>query len=532
MPLPINIEDLLSARTVESDRIKFKTGWNPDAIYRSICAFANDFDNTGGGYILIGVEEENGIPKRPVKGLSAAEIAEIQKKMIGFNNLINPVYHPRLFIEEADGKQVFVLWVTGGTSRPYEVPEQITSKEKRYFYYIRQYANSIKANTEQAQELISLTNQVPFDDRPNRQARFDDISPVQIQNYLRISGSRLTEWIGQRPLPEILEQMALLDGPPEHLSLRNVALMLFSEHPDKFFPYTYIDLVHFPKGPADKQFIEKQFKGPVQQQVRQALDYIQGNLLHQLITKVDGQAETVRVWNYPYKALEELLANCIYHRNYQEREPVTIRIEPDAIYIYNLGGPDRSIRLEDFQKGQVFPKRYRNRRLGDFLKELELTEGRATGIPVILEALRHNGSPNPVFETDPERTWFQVKLPLHPAFAQINADLKLSNISNGAQLAGLIGSLVDDQASDQVDDQVLGMMGKLLLWVQTEPRKRSELLKHLGLSNHNDNVKKYLEPLEAAGLLAKTLPDKPQSPKQKYSLTEKGRVLLSSLTWQ
>jgi len=326
--------------------------------------------------------------------------------------------------------------------------------------------------------------------------------------------------------------MALLDGPPEHLSLRNVALMLFSEHPDKFFPYTYIDLVHFPKGPADKQFIEKQFKGPVQQQVRQALDYIQGNLLHQLITKVDGQAETVRVWNYPYKALEELLANCIYHRNYQEREPVTIRIEPDAIYIYNLGGPDRSIRLEDFQKGQVFPKRYRNRRLGDFLKELELTEGRATGIPVILEALRHNGSPNPVFETDPERTWFQVKLPLHPAFAQINADLKLSNISNGAQLAGLIGSLVDDQASDQVDDQVLGMMGKLLLWVQTEPRKRSELLKHLGLSNHNDNVKKYLEPLEAAGLLAKTLPDKPQSPKQKYSLTEKGRVLLSSLTWQ
>ncbi len=176
---------------------------------------------------------------------------------------------------------------------------------------------------------------------------------------------------------EILEQINLLDGPPEHLPVRNVALLLFSEGPDRFFPYTYIDLVHFPHGPADKQFIEKQFKGPVQQQIRQALSYIQGNLLHQLITKVEGKAEAKRVWNYPYKALEELLANCIYHRNYQEREPVTIRIEPEAIYIYNLGGPDRSIRVEDFQKGQVFPKRYRNRRLGDFLKELELTEGRA-----------------------------------------------------------------------------------------------------------------------------------------------------------
>ena len=130
----------------------------------------------------------------------------------------------------------------------------------------------------------------------------------------------------------------------------------------------------------------------------------------------------MRVWNYPYKALEELLANCIYHRNYQEREPVTIRIEPDANYIHNLGGPDRSIRLEDFQKGQVFPKHYRNRRLGDFLKELELTEGRATGIPVLLEALRDNGSPAPVFEKDAERTWFQVKLLFHPAFLELKSN--------------------------------------------------------------------------------------------------------------
>ena len=161
MPLPINIEDLLSSRTVESDRIEFKAGWNPDAIYRSICAFANDFDNAGGGYILIGIEEENGIAKRPVKGLESSEISEIQKKMIGFNNLINPVYHPRLFIEESDGKQVLVLWVPGGTSRPYEVPEQITAKDKRYFYFIRQYANSIKANTEQTKELIGL-NKIKF----------------------------------------------------------------------------------------------------------------------------------------------------------------------------------------------------------------------------------------------------------------------------------------------------------------------------------------------------------------------------------
>ena len=41
MRLPINIEELLGGRAVESDRIEYKTGWNPDAIYRSVCAFAN-----------------------------------------------------------------------------------------------------------------------------------------------------------------------------------------------------------------------------------------------------------------------------------------------------------------------------------------------------------------------------------------------------------------------------------------------------------------------------------------------------------
>ena len=63
MPLHVNIEDLLNARSVESERLEFKEGWNPDAIYRSICAFASDFENVGGGYILIGVEEESGIAK-------------------------------------------------------------------------------------------------------------------------------------------------------------------------------------------------------------------------------------------------------------------------------------------------------------------------------------------------------------------------------------------------------------------------------------------------------------------------------------
>ena len=49
MALAININDLLNKQKIESNRIEFKKGWNPGSIYHSICAFANDFDDLGGG---------------------------------------------------------------------------------------------------------------------------------------------------------------------------------------------------------------------------------------------------------------------------------------------------------------------------------------------------------------------------------------------------------------------------------------------------------------------------------------------------
>jgi len=52
MALPINIEALITKNVIESERIEFKQGWNPQVVLHSICAFANDFNNLGGGYLV------------------------------------------------------------------------------------------------------------------------------------------------------------------------------------------------------------------------------------------------------------------------------------------------------------------------------------------------------------------------------------------------------------------------------------------------------------------------------------------------
>lgn len=72
--LPISINDLLSRKTIEDERIEFKESWNPEAVLHTLCAFANDFHNLGGGYLIIGVAEKDGMPQLPPKGLDIAQI--------------------------------------------------------------------------------------------------------------------------------------------------------------------------------------------------------------------------------------------------------------------------------------------------------------------------------------------------------------------------------------------------------------------------------------------------------------------------
>lgn len=89
--LPINLEDLLRQRTVEGDRIEYKAGWNPDAIVRTLCAFANDFENLGGGYIVLGQDcDANGQPVIPPIGISANQLDKIQRELLGYCNLMQP----------------------------------------------------------------------------------------------------------------------------------------------------------------------------------------------------------------------------------------------------------------------------------------------------------------------------------------------------------------------------------------------------------------------------------------------------------
>ena len=183
MALPINIENLLTGQIVEWERIEFKTGWNPEKFLHTICAFSNDINNWGGGYIIVGIKEDSGRPVLPPKGLTSKKIDAIQKELLNLCNLfkpnIFPVVEPVIFKE----KHILIIWIPGGQNRPYRAPESLGKKEK-YSYYIRRYSNTIKAQAEEQKELVALAGTIPFDDRIHHSSEITDLKLTLMQAFL------------------------------------------------------------------------------------------------------------------------------------------------------------------------------------------------------------------------------------------------------------------------------------------------------------------------------------------------------------
>lgn len=423
--IPLKIETLLEGRVVEHDRVEYKTGWNPNDIIHSICAFANDYDNINGGYIVIGVKEKNGMPVFPLVGVPKEELDSIQQEIFQYCNQIVPRYIPKIEIVDYkdEGTYLIYLWCSAGDSGPYQAPKCVYIEEgkkadKTLKYWIRPASLTTEAKQDELSELFDKFNSVPFDDRVNRKAKIDNIRRGYLEDFIRKSNSSLVEELNNSSLEDLLLAQEVANETDTELDIRNIGVLMFTEHPEKLIPGAYIELIRFntKEAEASDDFTEKTFTGPIWKQVQDALDYIKTTVIEQKVVKVQGKAEAERYYNYPYNALEEALVNAVFHKSYREAEPVEIRIYVDSIQILNYPGLAKWINVECFAAGKVKGRKYRNRRIGELFKEIELSEKKGTGIPTILRELRKNGSPEPEFEMDEDRTYLNTIIHIRDGF--------------------------------------------------------------------------------------------------------------------
>jgi len=278
---------------------------------------------------------------------------------------------------------------------------------------VRVGANSIVARGETLRRLQELTARIPFDDRINNQASIQDLDLGLIQAYLQEVKSGLYEESKSMAFEDLCRTMHIAKGTMENLRPVNVGLLFFCKEPERFFHRTWIELVWHVDN-SSTNYREYYFKGPLQKQIRDVLSFLQTNIISEHVVKDPNKAEANRYYNFPYAAVEEALANAVYHKSYELLNPIEIQVWPDKIEILSYPGPIPPVNSITFKtKRRIVAREYRNRRIGDFLKELRLTEGRGTGFPTIYNAMSDNDSPIPTFETDESCSHVLVILPAH-----------------------------------------------------------------------------------------------------------------------
>ena len=114
--------------------------------------------------------------------------------------------------------------------------------------------------------------------------------------------------------------------------------------------------------------------------------------------------------------------------------------------------------------GKLF-ETYRNRRIGEFFKEIDLSEKMSTGIRKILSALEKNGSPPPEFKTSHGREYMQVTIKMHEGFDLDHFATKTSNDSLGEGLTDGISG-VKGGVKNGVKDGVNENQSRIITLIQ------------------------------------------------------------------
>ncbi len=440
--LLINLDDLLHCRTVESERVEFKSSWDPETtgpqVLKTICAFANDYHNINGGYIIIGVEEANGRAKFPVKGLDEGEIEKAQKWIRGNCNRLDPVFQPRFCPEVYDGRAILVIVAHGSDIRPHRAPD---GKKGPGRFWVRLGSETVDAETSSLlTKFLEQTTRIPWDDRRAFNAKIEDLRETHVREFLRDVGSGLLD---EPDAQTIYRNMEITAKANQQEEPRNVGLLFFSSSPHQWFRGSKIEVVHFTADRGGDVQEERVFSGPLQDQYRDCMNYLENLSPKQLLKQRDRSQ--VRGWvGYPIQAIRETLVNALYHRSYDQDqpEPVKVYLYPGRLEITSYPGPVPGIEMDHLKPdGNLRPVPARNRRIGDFFKELKLAERRMSGLAKVYRAMDENGSPPPRFDFDPDRTYFTATLPAHPEYAALTA------LRDAAQLQALDR---DDEAYERL----------------------------------------------------------------------------------
>lgn len=543
-------QDILRLRDLaEAGQLQFKERiFNKDDKYEIGCEMVA-FSNSHGGRIIIGINDKTG-------GINALSYKELQETTNLLTNIASENVIPNVLIEventSVTGGAVVVATIPEGKNKPYH--------DNKGVIWVKNGADKRKVfdNAELAEMMSECGNFDP-DEAAVPNADISDLDADTIKLYLLsrfapvFKGKQIDE-LNMRDLS--LNQMAglVIKGTTIERLLKNLrfirpdgrltvaAMLLFGKYTQRWLPVMTAKCISFfGNSIGGTQFRDKmhdmEIEGNLLHQFRTIMNFFTRNLRK---VQVEKEFNSLGQLEIPYESLIEYTVNALVHRSLNIKAPIRIFIFDNRVEIHSPGSLPNGLSINDIKNGTSMP---RNMFLFTNANYLLPYTGAGSGVR---RALEYN--PDVIFlngidqrEITHYANEFVITIPritnqaIDEAFSETHQAKSKSNqaLNNTTKLdqnnvpvndQALVNTTKLDQNNIPVSDQDLENTTKLKLSKKQQdirnfcsiPRTGKEILQRAGVTDHFDSRKRYIYDLVEAGVLERTIPDKPNDPNQKY----------------
>lgn len=355
--------------------------------------------NARGGVLVLGVTPR---ADRPV-GVDDAENA-VSRVLEAALSITPPLIIPFPQMVHVKGSPMIAVVVPRGMSHIYAL-------EGRYL--TRDGARNMPLVPQRLRRLLLERGDVSFESEPAHHARRDDLDWEQVETY----AFGLSGMSGAAPEQVLIKRGCLVSRDGE-LRPTNAGILLFGKDPQQFLRGSDITVARFAGKEMGDVFTRQDLTGTLPQQIRRAETFLVDTLRRGV--QIGEQMARSEQYEYPLKAVRELVVNAVAHRDYS--------IQGDGIRLYLFGN-----RLEITSPGNlpgpvtvdnIAEERFsRNSAIVQVLSDMGFIERLGYGVDRVLSLMREAELPEPRFvET---AGGFRVTLYNRPAGASESTEPEL-----------------------------------------------------------------------------------------------------------
>ena len=458
----------------EGQSVEFKIWADARIVGQQVCAFLN----SGGGYVVLGVSDNNE-PVGVKEGLNQNALHELEQQVV---QGLTPKALVSFESQEVEGKTLWVIEVPAGKDIPYSYRDEV---------FVRVGEMTQRADVATLRDMI-MRRQV----EPERwERRFsdadldDDLDEGEINRAMKRgeNSHRYEAWGKDTSGPvQVLEYLGLV----KYGRLTNGGDVLFARNPARRHAQIRVRCAAFSTDKTDDTYRDfKSFEGPLVSVLEEVFAFIRRNAPSRSHFGADTLVREDR-GAYPDAALREALVNAFAHRDYADfRGGIRVQVFPHRVEIWNSGALPDGVTPDKLAKGQISV--LRNPDIAHALYLQGMMEKLGRGGMLISRAFVEQGLPPPEWQSDGQGVTLVLRTP---------------------------------EVATEVTTEVTTEVAKVLMSLEGEAT-RQQLQQSIGLKNGEHFRKHYLLPALAAGVIEMTLPDKPTSRMQRYRLTAKGQGL-------